>query len=65
MDALPDWVGNLEVRLGHRSLLEAALLNARVPKASTILPTIPFNFPHLQVQISDRLPRLAAAPPSR
>ena len=33
MDAYPDWVGDLEVRLGHRALLEAALVNARVPKA--------------------------------
>ncbi|CAK0752569.1 hypothetical protein CVIRNUC_002156 [Coccomyxa viridis] len=32
MDALPDWIGELEVRLGHRALLEAALVNARVPK---------------------------------
>ena len=34
MDALPDWIGELEVRLGHRALLEAALVNARVPKVS-------------------------------
>ena len=34
MDALPNWIGELEVRLGHRALLEAALVNARVPKAS-------------------------------
>jgi len=34
MDAFPDWIGELEVRLGHKSLLEAALVNAHVPKAS-------------------------------
>ena len=32
MDALPEWAGELEVRLGHRALLEACLSHARVPK---------------------------------
>ena len=41
MDALPDWVGELEVRLGHRALLEAALVNARVPKVGLILHQLP------------------------
>ncbi len=44
MDAVPNWIGDLEVRLGHRALLEAALVNARVPKAS--LHAIPWlNYP--------------------
>ncbi|CAL8462314.1 g1847 [Coccomyxa elongata] len=32
MDALPEWSGELEVRLGHRSLLDASLTHAHVPK---------------------------------
>ncbi len=34
MDALPEWSGELEVRLGHRSLLDASLTHAHVPKVS-------------------------------
>jgi hypothetical protein len=37
MDALPEWSGELEVRLGHRALLEACLTHARVPKARSTL----------------------------
>ncbi len=33
MDALPEWSGELEVRLGHGALLEACLAHAHVPKA--------------------------------
>ncbi len=38
MDALPEWSGELEVRLGHRSLLDASLTHAHVPKVSPARP---------------------------